>query len=573
MNNKTKPSVWKNYFSMLRHAGLPWVLMIVCFVLSLLVSILTLALANQLAVVLQENVPIHSVVPEIWKLIAVIIGGIGCTIASSHLQGIVTAQIDRNVQKYAVGKVLYLKTKDLEATDTREFITRLTDDTTKNAPFLIELVINEIPRLFYLVGAIISVAQMGQPTLLGAMFLLIPGILILAFLSGLITFRNRNKIQARLAAVTARLAEKIDNVELIKSYGAEEKEIESGDKVLDELNKVRKEGALVDHVNQLISHFIWFIDIIIIVVPPTLLMFNGAIDRAMYAAYILLVSKFETNVKDHLKVWVALKEAQGATRRLSAVLQLDDETDAKATGELPSGDIVFDNVSFAYGEEYVLKDLSFTIPQGKKTGIVGLSGSGKSTVLNLIEKFYTPDAGKILLGGTDIQSADYTQYRSRFAYLPQNAPALSGTVREMLRFSASREYSDEEMYGALKAVLLYDDLAPLGGLDYDIGHSGENLSGGQRQKLGIARMLLSDADYVLLDEATSALDPEATALLQQRIDAHCKGKTLVVVAHDLRTIENADNILVLENGRLIGQGTHQRLSETLPLYAELVKGV
>ncbi len=573
MNNKTKPSVWKNYFSMLRHAGLPWVLMIVCFVLSLLVSILTLALANQLAVVLQENVPIHSVVPEIWKLIAVIIGGIGCTIANSHLQGIVTAQIDRNVQKYAVGKVLYLKTKDLEATDTREFITRLTDDTTKNAPFLIELVINEIPRLFYLVGAIISVAQMGQPTLLGAMFLLIPGILILAFLSGLITFRNRNKIQARLAAVTARLAEKIDNVELIKSYGAEEKEIESGDKVLDELNKVRKEGALVDHVNQLISHFIWFIDIIIIVVPPTLLMFNGAIDRAMYAAYILLVSKFETNVKDHLKVWVALKEAQGATRRLSAVLQLDDETDAKATGALSSGDIVFDNVSFAYGEEYVLKDLSFTIPQGKKTGIVGLSGSGKSTVLNLIEKFYTPDAGKILLGGTDIQSADYTQYRSRFAYLPQNAPAISGTVREMLRFSANREYSDEEMNGALKAVLLYDDLAPLGGLDYDIGHSGENLSGGQRQKLGIARMLLSDADYVLLDEATSALDPEATALLQQRIDAHCKGKTLVVVAHDLRTIENADNILVLEDGRLIGQGTHQRLSETLPLYAELVKGV
>ena len=573
MNNKTKPSVWKNYFSMLRHAGLPWVLMIVCFVLSLLVSILTLALANQLAVVLQENVPIHSVVPEIWKLIAVIIGGIGCVIASSHLQGIVTAQIDRNVQKYAVGKVLHLKTKDLEATDTREFITRLTDDTTKNAPFLIELAINEIPRLFYLVGAIISVAQMGQPTLLGAMFLLIPGILILAFLSGLITFRNRNKIQARLAAVTARLAEKIDNIELIKSYGAEEKEIESGDKVLDELNKVRKEGALVDHVNQLISHFIWFIDIIIIVVPPTLLMFNGAIDRAMYAAYILLVSKFETYVKDHLKVWVALKEAQGATRRLSAVLHLDGETDVKATGEIPSGDIVFDNVSFAYGEEYVLKDLSFTIPQGKKTGIVGLSGSGKSTVLNLIEKFYTPDAGRILLGGTDIQSADYTQYRSRFAYLPQNAPALSGTVREMLRFSASREYSDAEMNDALKAVLLYDDLAPLGGLDYDIGHSGENLSGGQRQKLGIARMLLSDADYVLLDEATSALDPEATALLQQRIDAHCKGKTLVVVAHDLRTIENADNILVLEDGRLIGQGTHQRLSETLPLYAELVKGV
>lgn len=194
-------------------------------------------------------------------------------------------------------------------------------------------------------------------------------------------------------------------------------------------------------------------------------------------------------------------------------------------------------------------------------------------MLNLIEKFYEPDEGMILLGGRNIQDADYLQYRSRFAYLPQNAPAISGTVREMLRFSAARDYIDSEMIEALKAVLLYDDLEPLGGLDYEIGNSGENLSGGQRQKLGIARMLLSDAEYVLLDEATSALDPEATALIQKRIDEKCAGKTLIVVAHDLSTIENADSILVLEEGRLIGQGTHQELKEKLPLYAGLVKGV
>lgn len=573
MNSKTKTSVWKNYFSMLRHAGLPWVLMVICFVLSLLVSILSLALANQISVVLQENVPIHSAVPEIWKLIGVIIGGIVCIVASAHLQGIVTAQIDRNVQRYAVSKVLHLKTKDLETTDTREFITRLTDDTAKNSPFIIELAINEIPRLYYIVGAIISVSQIGQPVLVGAMFLLIPGIVLLAFVSGLITFRNRNKIQARLADVTARLAEKIDDVELIKSYGTEEKEIEAGNRVLDELKKVRKEGVLVDRVNQFISTFIWFIDIIIIVVPPTLLMFRGAIDRGTYAAYILLVSKFETYVKEHLKVWVALKEAQGATRRLSAVLNIEGEMDQTADSVPEKGDIAFDKVSFAYGENYILKDLSFTIPHGKKTGIIGLSGSGKSTVLNLIEKFYEPDEGMILLGGRNIQDADYLQYRSRFAYLPQNAPAISGTVREMLRFSAARDYTDSEMIEALKAVLLYDDLEPLGGLDYEIGNSGENLSGGQRQKLGIARMLLSDAEYVLLDEATSALDPEATALIQKRIDEKCAGKTLIVVAHDLSTIENADSILVLEEGRLIGQGTHQELKEKLPLYAGLVKGV
>lgn len=149
---------------------------------------------------------------------------------------------------------------------------------------MIELAINEIPRLFYIVAAVISVSQVGEPSLVGAMFLLIPGIVLLAFLSGHITCRNRNKIQARLAGVTAKLAEKIDDIEVIKSYSTEEKEIVAGGRVLDEFNAVRKEGALVDHINKFISNMIWFIDVIIIVVPPTLLMFNGAIDRSIYLA-------------------------------------------------------------------------------------------------------------------------------------------------------------------------------------------------------------------------------------------------------------------------------------------------
>ena len=570
---KDKPRIWKNYFSMLAHAGLPWGLMVVCFVLSLLVAILSLALGGQIAVVFQDHAPAREMIPEMWKLIAVIAAGVACMIAGSHLQGVVTAKIDRNVQKYAVNRIFYLKTEDLEATDTREFITRLTDDTAKNSPFLIELAINEIPRLFYIVAAIASVSQVGQPSLVGAMFLLIPGIVGLAFVSGYITYRNRNKIQARLAGVTARLAEKIDDIEVIKSYSTEEKEIAAGSRVLDELNAVRKEGALVDHINKFISNMIWFIDVVIIVVPPTLLMFNGAIDRAVYAAYLVIALRFETYVKEHLQVWVSLKEAQGATRRLSAVLNLDNEKSAAAGEAGAPGDITFTGVSFAYAEESILKNLSFTIEQGKKTGIVGLSGSGKSTVLNLIEKFYEPDEGTICLGGRDIGTADYASHRSRFAYLPQNAPALSGSVREMLCWSADREYSDGEMEQALRDVLLYDDIMALGGLDYQIGHNGENLSGGQRQKLGIARMLLSDSEIILLDEATSALDPEATALIQKKIDEKCAGKTQVLVAHDLSTIRNADKILVLEQGRLAGQGTHEELMKALPLYAGLVKGV
>lgn len=132
---KDKPHVWKNYFSMLSHAGLPWGLMVVCFVLSLLVAILSLALGGQIAEVFQDHVSAREMIPEMWKLIAVIAAGVACMIAGSHLQGVVTAQIDRNVQKYAVSRIFYLRTKDLEAADTREFITRLTDDAAKTARF------------------------------------------------------------------------------------------------------------------------------------------------------------------------------------------------------------------------------------------------------------------------------------------------------------------------------------------------------------------------------------------------------------------------------------------------------
>ena len=569
MKENKNQHVWRDYFSMLLNAGLPWVLMAVCFGLSMLKAIMSLALANQITVALKDYSNIKEAIPELWKLIGILLVGIAASVAGIHLQGIVGAQVDRNVQRYAVDNVLYLKTKDLEENDTRNFITRLTDDACKNSPFLIELTINEIPRIYYIIAAIIAVRKIGQPTLTGAMFLLIPCIVILSLVSGKITFTNRNKVQTKLAAVTAKLAEKIDDIELIKSYSTEEKEIKSGNEVLDELSKVRKEGALVDHINKYIKNMIWFIDVAIMVIPPTLLMFKGVIDRTVYYAYILLVSRFETYIREHLIVWVYLKEAQGATRRLSAVLNMENEKSVSAETAFNSGDIEFINVCFAYGEENVLNDVSFVIEKSKKTGIVGLSGSGKSTVLNLIEKFYE---GKILIGGKDISKLDYTDYRSRFAYLPQNAPCVSGTVREMLNYSTQREYSDEELVKALKDVMLYDDIMKLGGLDYQIGHNGENLSGGQRQKLGIARMLLSDSEYVMLDEATSALDPEATAAIQKKIDEKCRGKTLIVVAHDLSTIENADKVLVFDKGRMIAEGTHRQLKEKLPLYRDLVKG-
>lgn len=570
---KPKSRVWKNYFRLIFRSGLPWGLMAVCFLLSMGNAQLALLFANKMAAALTDYRVLSDVVGPLFVVFLIGMATVLIKVVNAHLQAIVTAKVDRNIQRYAVDKVFYLKTADLERGDPRELITRLTEDPTKSSPFLVDLMINEIPRLYYIVVATIQVAQVRRPILTLTLLLTIPVILFGSFISGRITFKVRNKIQGKIAALTARLAEKIDNAETIKAYGTEEQEIADGDRVIMELDKAKKQGAVIDQVNAFIKNMMWFLPLLLIIIPPALLLFRQEITQAEFYAYILIATNFRTYTAEHLQLWIYLKDAQGATLRLSGLLSLDNERTASSVTVAVPGDIEFRDVTFSYGGSPALDQVSFTVEKGKKTALVGFSGSGKSTTLNLIEKFYEPQSGAILLNGTDIATLDYAGYRSLFTYLPQNAPGFSGTVREMLNYTSPTPHSDGELLDALAKVSLLDDIVALGGLDYEIGYGGEKLSGGQRQKLGAARLILSDTEYVLLDEATSALDVEATAKIQRAIDEACRGRTQLTVAHDLSTVRNADKILVFNKGRLEAQGTHEELLSGCPLYRELVKEV
>ena len=560
---KEQSGIWKKYFRMLLDAGLPWGLMVICFALAMLTSQLTLTFANKLGTTLVPYDDMSQAKGPLFVLFALGIGNIIVKVASAWLQGIVTAQVDRNLQKHAVKKVFYLKTSDVEKGDPREMITRLTEDTSKSSVFLVDLMINEIPRLYYMVMAVIQVIALKRPILIVCTLAVIPIVLLGSIIGGKLTFNNRNAIQQNIAVLTARLAEKIDNIEIIKAYHTEEKEILSGNEVIDELDKVKKQGVLVDQINAFIKNMMWFLPLLVIIIPPALLLFKGEMTQGDFYAYILIVTTFRSKAEEHLTLWIYLKEAQGASLRLSEILNMKSEKEIK--GAVPLiGDLHFDHVSFSYDDKKVLDDVSFTIPQGKKTALVGLSGSGKSTMLNLIEKFYEPQKGSILLNGQNIAEADCQKYRKMFAYLPQNATGFNGTVRDMLLLSCNIDTNDEKLKEVLKQVEL-----PELDLDDEIGYEGEKLSGGQRQKLGIARLLLSDAEYFLLDEATSALDAEATDILQKRIDEETSGKTQIVVAHDLSTVINADKIMLFDNGRLSAEGTHEELLKNSELYRQL----
>jgi ATP-binding cassette subfamily B protein len=238
--------------------------------------------------------------------------------------------------------------------------------------------------------------------------------------------------------------------------------------------------------------------------------------------------------------------------------------------------IEFKNVDFHYPAEddevkQILQSVSFKIERGQRVALVGPSGAGKSTVFSLIERFYEPTGGEILLDGQSVQEFSRQTLRAQLGYVEQDAPVLAGSIRDNLLLGRS-DASEEELVEVLRQVNLTEVLnRDSAGLDAEVGESGIMLSGGERQRLAIARALLAKPPILLLDESTSALDGPNEQRMREAIDAVAQNRTLVVIAHRLSTVVDSDQIIVLERGKVVGIGSHSELVKTTPLYAELAK--
>ncbi len=234
--------------------------------------------------------------------------------------------------------------------------------------------------------------------------------------------------------------------------------------------------------------------------------------------------------------------------------------------------IEFENVNFSYDKEKtVINDLSFTINEGAKIAIVGHSGSGKTTIINLLSRFYDVDSGKIKLAGEDVRDYKVNTLLKNLSLVFQDVYLFNDTVRNNIRF-AKPDATDEEIMKVSKRAMCHEFIMKMpNGYDTIIGEGGSNISGGEKQRISIARALLKDADIILLDEATSSVDPENEYEILKAIDELCKGKTVISIAHRLSTVKNADKILVIDNGRLVQSGTHTELIEVDGIYRNFIE--
>jgi ATP-binding cassette subfamily B protein len=480
-----------------------------------------------------------------------------------------------DLRKATYAHILKLDPAFFLQTRTGEVLSRLTTDIAIVETLLATSISVAIRNLLILVGALVLLVFVS-PHLTGLVLLTFPFVIAPLFLFGRRVRKLTSSAQDRFADAVGSAGESLDALETVQAFGRERAAAERFGSAV--------ETAFRAQMQRISTRALMTAAVIVLVFGGVVGVFwlgvhaglRGDISWGALFQFAFLSVMAASSVGALGETWGDVQKAAGAMERVGELLDAKPGVAAPANPTAlpvpPRGEVAFECVTFAYPgrpDLPALKNFTLSVRPGERVALVGPSGAGKSTVFRLLLRFYDPQAGRVLLDGVDLRQAEPTEVRARMALVAQESPLFSGSAADNVRFGRDGA-GDLEVQAAVRAAQAEGFLSALPeGLETMVGDRARTLSGGQRQRLAIARALIREAPVLLLDEATSALDAENEHLVQRALDEAMKGHTTLVIAHRLATVLKADRIVVMDEGRVVEEGTHADLVARNGLYARL----
>ena len=538
-----------------------------------------------------------SKINDIWInggwMILISVGVVILATIQNFLGATLSAIAGRELRKEVFKKVNHLDQMQYNKFGTSTLITRTTNDIEQVKNYLLMAIrIVVMSPTYMIIGLIKTLTQDAMLSIILA--ICIPLIVVVMFLIMHFATPLFRKIQTKIDNLTVVLRGNLTGVRVVRAYNQQETEYKKFDFANKDMTEVsRKVNRLMSVVNPTVSIifnlcYIGIYALGFFLLDGTQIFVNGVInpDIPLVITNVSVVAQYSLQIMQSFlmlaMIAVMYPQASACARRIKEVIDSpksfdEEEIDPKKTelftNRKTRGIVKFNDVTFAYpdGEKPCISNISFETKPGKITAIIGSTGSGKSTVINLIPRFYDVTSGSITLDGVDIRNLNVSDLRDAVGFVPQKALLFKGTIRENLKFG-NKTATDEDINEALKVAQAFNFVDKLPDkLDSFVSQGGKNFSGGQKQRLAIARTLVKKPEIYIFDDSFSALDFKTDAKLRKALEGYVGTSSVIVVAQRVSSILNADTIIVLNEGKMVGKGTHAELLKSCPVYQDIVK--
>lgn len=492
---------------------------------------------------------------------------------SGTLLGFFGENVVANLRKLLWNKILRFPVNYFDNVKTGTLTSRLINDSDQIKNLLSVSFPSSVTSIFQLIGALTIMLFMDwRMTLI--MFIAVP--LVMTVMRPLMrkTRQVGRQRQDELADFSGKAEETLNEIRLVKSSNAENYEAKSGNQMVNNLFKIGLKEAIYDSIASPLMGTVMMALMVGVLAYGAHRVATGTMTIGTMFAFLMYLFQIIGPVSMMARLFTDLSKANGATDRIQELMsELEENFTAGKTYDVAGKPLQMQNVNFAYEKSQpILKDVSFTAKPNSTVAFVGPSGSGKSTIFSLIERYYQPTSGKITIGDMEIDQISLENWRKQIGFVSQDSAIMAGTIRHNLTYGLNDNYTDEQLWQVLKLAYADGFVKEMSdGLDTQVGERGVKVSGGQRQRLAIARAFLRDPKILMLDEATASLDSESEAMVQKALAKLMKGRTTLTIAHRLSTIVDSDDIYFIDHGKVLGHGTHEELLKELPLYQEYVR--